>query len=84
MGWVLGQGQTLERERDWGPPRVRPEWLECLPVGQGLELPATGLASLLLRVVQGLAGGGKKRKVEVISDNNNKVLRRVFPLKHIY
>lgn len=58
---------------------MRPEWLECLPVGQGFEFPAMGLASLLLRVVQDLAGGSKKRKVEVISNNNNNVLGQVFP-----
>lgn len=68
VGWVLGQGQMLELEQDWEPPRVRPEWLECLPAGQGFVFPAMGLASLLLRVVQDLAGG-KQKKVEVINNS---------------
>lgn len=58
-GCVLGQEQELEQEleQDWEPPQGLSDWLECLPVGQYFVFAAMSLASLLQRVVQGLAGG---------------------------
>ena len=60
MEWVLGQG--LELEQGCEPLGEPSDWLECLPVGQGLEIPAMRLASLLLGVVQGLTRGKKLRQ----------------------
>ena len=70
VGWGLGQ----DLEQDWGPLQEQSDLLECLPVGRGFVFPATGLASLLLREVQGLAGG---KKVEAIN-NSQKISKEIL------